>query len=147
MQIRRLNAGDQALARELFVTMAGVFGEDSDKLSDDYLARLLARDSFWAIAAIDGEQVVGGLTAHTLPMTATETAVVFLYDLAVRRGHQRRGVGRLLVQALREAAKAAGVSEVFVGADNADEQALGFYRAMGGEAALATFFSFPLHKA
>ncbi|HEX7689116.1 MAG TPA: GNAT family N-acetyltransferase [Burkholderiaceae bacterium] len=147
MQIRRLNAADQALARELFVTMAGVFGEDSDKLSDDYLARLLARDGFWAIAAIDGEQVVGGLTAHTLPMTATETSVVFLYDLAVRRGHQRRGVGRLLVQALREAAKAAGASEVFVGADNADEQALGFYRAMGGEAALATFFSFPLHKA
>jgi len=146
MQVRRLTPADTGLARELFVTIAGVFGEDSDKLGDDYLKRLLAREGFWAIAALDGERVVGGLTAHTLPMTATESSVVFLYDLAVRRSHQRRGIGRLLVQALRDAAKAAGALEVFVGADNGDEQALEFYRALGGEATRATFYSFPLTR-
>ena len=106
MRIRRLTPADLSLARDLFTTIAGVFGEDGDKLGDAYLDRLLGRETFWALAAFDGEQIVGGLTAHTLPLTATEASAVFLYDLAVRRSHQRRGIGRELVRHLRELAAA-----------------------------------------
>jgi len=56
--------------------------------------------------------------------------------------HQRRGVGRRLVETLCSAAAAAGVSVAFVPADVEDEHAVAFYRALGGEAAPVTIFTF-----
>src|SRR4051812_29002630 len=124
MQTRRLKAGERDVARQLFTLMADVFGEGSGDLSDGYLDGLLQRESFWAIAAYAGEELVGGITAHTLPMTRTESLELFIYDLAVREDFQRRGVGRALVTGLREAAAAAGIHDVFVPADNEDTHAL-----------------------
>jgi aminoglycoside 3-N-acetyltransferase I len=43
---------------------------------------------------------------------------------------------------LRDAASAAGVSVVFVAADNEDEHALDFYRALGGVDSPVTVFTF-----
>jgi aminoglycoside 3-N-acetyltransferase I len=141
--LRRLGAGDRELARELFRTMADVFEDGAKPLTDGYLDRLLAREEFWALAALVDNEVVGGLTAHVLPMTRSETLEVFLYDLAVKPEYQRRGIGRRLVQHLLDSAEQAGFETVFVPADNEDEGALEFYRAMGGEAAAVTIFTWP----
>jgi aminoglycoside 3-N-acetyltransferase I len=144
--IERLGAADAARARNLFLLMARVFAEDegptAEPVSEAYAAGLLARPDFWVLAAsIEGE-LVGGLTAHTLPMTRAEVSEVFIYDLAVVPEQQRRGVGRRLVDALRERAAAAGITVVFVPADDEDSHALDFYRAIGGEAAPVTIFTF-----
>ncbi len=138
----RLTTGDRELARRLFATMAQVFEEQCERLSDSYLDRLLEREDFWAVAALAGEEVVGGVTAHTLPMTRTESSELFIYDIAVRPDWQRKGVGRLLMTALRDAAAAAGIRDVFVPADNDDTHALDFYRALGGASSQVTFFTF-----
>ena len=142
IQIRRVAAGDRDLARDLFAMMAAVFAEDSGALSDRYLDRLLGSEDFWALAAVAGDEVVGGLTAHTLPMTRSESSEVFIYDIAVRQDHQRQGVGRQLIAALRESISAAGIQVIFVPADNDDAHALEFYRALGGQASPVTFFTF-----
>jgi aminoglycoside 3-N-acetyltransferase I len=142
MRSRRLHTGDRDLARALFSLMADVFDEACEALSDDYIDGLLAREGLWAIAAFDGDQVIGGVTAHTLPMTRAETSELFIYDIAVRRDHQRRGVGRHLVGELRAAAAASGIRDLFVPADNDDLHALDFYRALGGTASPVTFFTF-----
>ena len=139
---QRLTRGDEALARQLFVLMAEVFDETAQPLGDAYLASLLARSGFWAFAAIADNELIGGLTAHTLPMTRAECNEVFIYDIAVREDYQRRGVGRQLVEVLRESAREQDIMDVFVAADNEDTHALDFYRAMGGTAAPVTFFSF-----
>ena len=89
--------------------------------------------SFWAIAAFAGDELVGGVTAHTLPLTRSASAELFIYDIAVRADHQRQGIGRRLIAALRAAALAAGIAVVFVPAANEDEHACDFYRALGGE--------------
>jgi aminoglycoside 3-N-acetyltransferase I len=145
-QIRRLRRGDRDLARRLFAAMAEVFDEVCENLGDTYLDDLLGRDTFWAIAALSGNEVVGGLTAHTLPMTRTESAEVFIYDVAVRGDHQRLGIGRQLVTALRAAASEAGLGDVFVPVDSADEHALDFYRALGGVPAPVTMFTFSARR-
>ena len=103
---------------------------------------LLARPQFWAFAAICDERVVGGLTAHTLMMTAFEGAEVFLYDIAIDPAYQRRGFGQRLVQTLRREAHSLGISTVFVPAADEDTRALDFYRALGGTATKVTFFEF-----
>lgn len=142
MRTKRLTSDDLVLARRLFTLMAEVFDEESEPLDDAYLERLLRREDFWAIAAFAGEDVVGGITAHALPMTRTASTELFIYDIAVRADHQRKGVGRLLMTALREEAASLGIRDVFVAADNEDAHALDFYRALGGVPAPVTFFSF-----
>jgi aminoglycoside 3-N-acetyltransferase I len=86
--------------------------------------------------------VVGGLIAHTLAMTTSERAEVFLYDVAVDGDHQRLGIGRRLVDTLRREAAAAGIDVLFVPADNDDTHALDFYQAMGGTPSPVTIFEF-----
>lgn len=141
-RIRRLVVGDRDLARQLFAVMAEVFEESSEPLSDLYIDALLSRETFWAFAALSGKEVVGGLTAHMLPMTRSESAEVFIYDVAVRTDRQREGIGRHLVTALRSDATAAGYGDVFVPVDSADDHALDFYRALGGVPAPVTMFTF-----
>lgn len=140
--LRRLTTGDREVARALFALLASEFEEDGEPLGDPYLDRLLARPDFWAIAAFADGEVGGGLTAHTLPMTRAETAELFIYDIAVRADFRRTGVGRRLVAALRDAAAAQGIGDVFVPADDDDRHALDFYLAIGGVPAPVTIFTF-----
>lgn len=122
--------------------MARVFDEVAAPLGDAHLSRVLSRPDFWAFAAVDGDRVVGALTAHTLPMTRSESDEIFIYDLAVVPERQRQGIGRRLVEALRAGARAEGVTVTFVPADNDDTHALDFYRAIGGSPAPVTIFTF-----
>jgi aminoglycoside 3-N-acetyltransferase I len=148
IRVVRLCASDRKLAQQLFELMAEVFEEKRTPLSDAYLDRLLGRADFWAMAAFSrspdstSEELVGGLSAHALAMTHSESSELFLYDIAVRGGYQRRGVGRLLVTGLREQALAQGIDTMFVPADDEDLHALDFYRALGGAASPVTFFTF-----
>jgi aminoglycoside 3-N-acetyltransferase I len=142
MHVQRLTPGDRDRARTLFTLIANVFEVGSGELSDDYLDRLLGREDFWAIAAFRDGRIVGGLTAHSLPMTRTATSEIFIYDVAVHPEYQRNGVGRALIAELRAQAAQAGIGEVFVPADNEDVHALDFYRAVGGVESPVTFFTF-----
>ena len=143
MTIRRLAPGDEALAQRLFQLFADVFEEDYHALSLPYLSQLLIRADFWVLAAFLDDGIVGGITAHRLPMTRAEVSELFIYDLAVAVDHQRKGIGRALVAQLRDAAAAEGIDTAFVPADNEDTYALDFYRAIGGTESPVTFFVFP----
>ena len=146
IRAKRLTSSDREEAQRLFTLMAEVFSDDCHPLSGDYLDQLLSREAFWAIAAFAGDDLIGGVTAHTLPMTKTEAAELLIYDIAVRRDHQRKGVGRHLVAALCEQASRFGIQDVFVPADNDDVHALDFYRALGGEPSPVTLFTFSRRK-
>jgi aminoglycoside 3-N-acetyltransferase I len=165
LKIFRLGPGDEALAREMFTTLTDVFGEDDgaddergEPLRDADIAALMRRRDFWALVAIEatgaagagegvgghgtGGTVVGGLTAHALPMTRDRSTELFIYDLAVPTDRQRRGIGRALVATLLSLGREAGIGVAFVPADNEDTHALDFYRAVGGEESPVTFFTF-----
>lgn len=139
---RRLLPRDQELARQLFTLMAEVFDEERQLLSAGYIDQLLSQETFWTIAAFWDEEIVGGITAHTLPMTRSESAEIFVYDIAVRSDYQRRGVGRQLIKTLRREAAAISIQDVIIPADNEDQSALSFYDGIGGEASPVTFFIF-----
>jgi aminoglycoside 3-N-acetyltransferase I len=130
--VRRLSSVDVAVARQTFAVMVEAFQEEPSVLSDPYLERLLNRPNFWAFSASIGDKVIGGLTAHTLPMTRTESEEVFLYDIAVLQRFRRLGAGRMLIGSLRQGAADVGISVVFVPVDEVDEEASEFYRSLQG---------------
>lgn len=161
VHVRRLGAADRTLARRTFATIADVFGTaptGHPPPGDAYLDALLARPDFWAFAALapahaaaadddiaddlSAHAVVGGLTAHALPMTSAERSELFIFDLAVRPEWQRRGVGRALMAAARAGAAAAGLTVAFVPAEDEDAHALAFYAAVGGTPTATTIFTF-----
>jgi aminoglycoside 3-N-acetyltransferase I len=143
---KRLASEDMELAKKLFCMMAEVFCENYQQQSESYLDQLLKRKDFWAIAAFDGEDIIGGVTAHTLPMTKEESSEIFIYDVAVREDYQRKGIGKRLITFLLENAYSQGVKVAFVPADNDDDHALKFYKALGGISSPVTFFSFTNEK-
>lgn len=142
IEVKRLRAGDRDEARATFRVMQEAFEAEAGPLSDAHVDGLLGSGAFWALSArLDGE-IVGGLTAHTLPMTREEAREVFLYDISVAEPARRRGVGRRLVEELRRLAAEDGIDVMFVPADDEDTHALDFYRALGGVPAPVTIFTF-----
>jgi aminoglycoside 3-N-acetyltransferase I len=140
--VRRLVAGELDLARRTFAAMADGFEDAWAPLSDAYLGALLARPDLLILTALDGDRVVGGLTAFVLPMARAEVREVFIYDLAIAPADQRRGAGAALLAHLRSLARALGAANSFVPADVEDTHALRFYEAQGGVAADVTMFTF-----
>jgi aminoglycoside 3-N-acetyltransferase I len=119
--------------------MLALFGREFDEVhtfsdnppGDDYLRDLLARDGFIAIAAFDGDEVVGGLAAYVLPKYEQPRSEVYLYDLAVSGGHRRRGIATSLIEALKQVARDIGAWVVFVQADHGDDPAIALYTKLG----------------
>jgi aminoglycoside 3-N-acetyltransferase I len=134
MRIERLTSGNRQKARALFAMMSKVFGEEAQTLSDEYIDRLLCQPTFYAMAAFAEDNVIGGITAHAIPMTTSESSEMFIYDVAVHEDHQRRGVGRQLLLSLLEKAAADGIQHAFVPVDEEDREAALFYEALKGTA-------------
>jgi GNAT superfamily N-acetyltransferase len=83
------------------------------------------------LAARAEERVVGvAVLAYRLSVSAAGT-FASIEELYVRPGARRRGVGRALLEAVREQCAARGVS--YVEAQVEDEEAAAFYAALGYE--------------
>ena len=96
--------------------------------------KLLNNKHFIAIVTLAENEVVGGLTAYELPMYSSDRSEIFLYDLAVKPEYQRQGIGKGLIQSLKEYCAKHGIKEFFVMAHEEDEHAIEFYHATGGNA-------------
>ena len=125
----------------MFAVLASAFDEPAEVLRAEYVEELLADPSFWAVAALEEGRVVGGITAHTIPMTRSPSAELFVYDLAVHEDFRRRGVGARLVHTLRMLAADAGITVTFVPAESDDLDAIAFYRSLAGRESSASFFT------
>ena len=105
---RALNAADVVEFRSLLALFGSAFDDRKTYLSaqpdDDYLRRLLASDTFIAIATFDGETVVGGLAAYVLPKFEQARNEIYIYDLAVHEQHRRKGVATALITELKRLA-------------------------------------------
>ena len=77
-----------------------------------------------------------------MPSTYFEANEVYIYDLAVAKEYQRKGIGKKLLGELANICKQNGESEFFVQADIDDEHALEFYRSTGGVAEEVIHFSY-----
>lgn len=134
-EIRRLGRDDLALMNALLSMFGEAFGDTATygarQPRPDYLRSLLGSDSFVALAALDAEDVVGGLAAYVLTKFEQERREIYIYDLAVAASHRRRGIASALMHQLREIGRALGAYVIFVQADLGDAPAIALYTKLG----------------
>ncbi len=135
VSIRTLGPGDVTLMRSVL----SMFGEaflEVDTYSDAqpstaYLERLLGGDTFIALAAMEGDQVVGGIAAYVLPKFEQERSELYIYDLAVAETHRRRGIATAMIAELQRIGASRGAYLIFVQADYGDAPAIALYTKLG----------------
>jgi aminoglycoside 3-N-acetyltransferase I len=98
---------------------------------NEYLRLLLKRDTFIAIAALDGMDIVGGLAGYVLPKFEQARSEFYIYDLAVDQNHRRRGIATAMIEELKTAASKRGIYVIFVQADYGDDPAVALYTKLG----------------
>ncbi|MEO0619827.1 MAG: GNAT family N-acetyltransferase [Pseudomonadota bacterium] len=140
--IKTLEATDIELSQSVFAVMASVFEEPRQSTSRKYVADLLSRSDLFVVAALVDGKPIAGLTAFKLPLTRSETAEMFVYDVAVLPAYQQHGIGRRLMQEVRSLAAAQAIATTWVPAEDEDVHALDFYRAIGGKPSPVTIFTF-----
>jgi ribosomal protein S18 acetylase RimI-like enzyme len=123
VEIRVLRSGDDELVR----TASHLF--DGPALAGATRRFLAAPGHHLVLACEEGRAVgfVSGVEV-THPDKGTE---LFLYELAVDEPWRRRGIGRALVEALADIARAAGCYGMWVVTDRTNEAARATYQGTG----------------
>lgn len=137
LTLRPITPFDLPLMRGLLEMFGEAFGDRASYTgnppSDDYLKTLLASDSFFALAAVKDEAVVGGLAAYEFRKFEQERSEIYIYDLAVLEAHRREGIATALIDELRVIASGRGAYMIFVQADTGpeDDAAIALYTKLG----------------
>ena len=119
--------------------MLTMFGEAFDEVETfgasrpdaAYLEGLLGGDTFIALAAMKGAEVVGGLAAYELRKFERAGSEIYVYDLAVAAEHRRQGIATALMTELKGIAAERGAWVIFIQADYGDEPAIALYTKLG----------------
>jgi ribosomal protein S18 acetylase RimI-like enzyme len=121
--LRAFEPGDDAAARALWRESEGVGLGPGD--AEPELRAFLARNPGFSWVAVDGGELVGAV------LCGHDGRRGFIYHLAVRVSHRRRGLGRALVERCVAALSAAGIQrgQASVFADN--ELAKRFWASVG----------------
>ena len=133
--VLELGPDDVGTLRGMLAMFATAFDE-ADTYSghppgEEYLRELLAGDSFIALAALQGNEVVGGIAAYELKKFEQERSEIYLYDLAVAEAHRRQGIATALIRELQRVAAERRGHVVFVQADLGDDPAIALYTGLG----------------
>lgn len=134
LEYHKLTKSDIDILIGLIRLYEDVFEENYSMPSLDYLQNLLEKEHVIFYTARTGNEVVGGLTAYVLPSAYFSASEVYIYDLAVKKEQQRKGIGRQLIHELKMYCKQLGHREIFVQAHMEDRHAHAFYQATGAEA-------------
>ncbi|MFN4118205.1 AAC(3)-I family aminoglycoside N-acetyltransferase [Acidovorax sp.] len=137
--IVHLGPDHAALMAQVNSLFGEVFGDPDSYCArrprPEYLQRLLARDTFVALAALDpgSGQPVAALAAYELPKFEQERSEFYIYDLAVATTHRRQGLATALIERLQSIAAARGGYVIFVQADTGEEDAaaIALYTKLG----------------
>jgi ribosomal protein S18 acetylase RimI-like enzyme len=126
VRVRRLPPADA----RWFAEMAGPL---LDRPADLRALRryLLDARNIFVVAERQGRPI-GFLRGTALGQIDTQRPQMFLYEIAVRQGSRRLGIGTQLIRRLLQYCRARAFDEIFVLTDPANRAAVRLYRTTGG---------------
>jgi ribosomal protein S18 acetylase RimI-like enzyme len=142
LQLKRINEKDIELANELIDLFSREFKVELKAPSVEHVQNLLRRTEFICIVGIIEDTIIAGLTAHVIPSLYQPEPVIYIGDIAVRKKYRGKGLGKALMEKLKPFAKDLAIKEIFVNASGDDDNALKFYRKLGGQEYQLVQFSF-----
>lgn len=114
--------------------------------SDYYLRNLLVREDFHILVAMDGDKVIGGLTAYELPMYKEEVNEIFLYEIGVDEDYRMKNIATKLIEHLKQIALEKGIPEMYVGTELNNIPAQSLYKKTGGTFEQIAWYVYKLEK-
>ena len=128
-EIEILKSNDIDKRNELISVFANVFEmENFKRPSETHLEKVLSSDNFIAVIAKTKDKVIAGLTVYFLDQYYSDRPLAYLYDLAVLKAYQRKGIGKQLIEFTNKYCSQQGFEELFVQVDKVDNHAIDFYR-------------------
>jgi ribosomal protein S18 acetylase RimI-like enzyme len=125
-RIMKAGPGDAPLVRLLVEQFK------KSAVSEAYLSGILSNSDNLLFMALIDRNVVGFLWAHRLDRLPEERPHFFIYEIDVLQEHQRRGIGRKLIDAMLSVARQ-NDAETFVLTNRSNQGAVRLYGATGGE--------------
>ena len=145
VEYRKLAIGDESSFSKLVLLFNKEFeSPDLNYVNDKNIRSLIAKPDFICFFAFIGDEVVGGLTGYEFLMYDQKGSSMYLYDLAVDKNYQRRGIGSNLVGELKDYCRSKDIKDLFVQANVEDQHAIEFYNKIGGDDSETVQFSFHL---
>lgn len=142
--IQRLKKEDIALALALIEVWTVDDDQKEKRENKPLIENMLSDKNFHVLVAISGGNIIGGLTAYTLEMLYGQGNKLFLYEVEVEKTHRRKGVGSMLIKALKELGSALHIKSIFLCTDIDNTAAQKLYRKMGGDEKPQRMYSFKL---
>lgn len=129
LDVRMLGQGDESI---LWNVAPDVFDDPIDPRA---AAEFLADPRHLLAVALDGEVVVGFVSAVLYIHPDKPRPELWINEVGVAPAHQRRGLARRLLAAQFDAARRAGCTEAWVLTERSNYPAMQLYAAAGGEEA------------
>ncbi len=145
LDIRHLTPDDVPLMKAMLTVFGNAFNDadtyTANHPSEGYFRKLLADNSFIALAAMKSDVVVGGITAYELQKFEQECSEIYIYDLAVESDHRREGIATALIKKMKAIAARRGAYVLIIQADTnvEDEPAIALYTKLGKRAEVLHF--------
>lgn len=132
IEIKKLGVDDVVLFSQMVKLFEEVFEMKNFNLPPIlHLENTLQKENFMAFVALFEQEIVGGMTVYILDQYYSEKRLAYIFDLAVLPKHQRKGIGKQMINFLKRFCKERDFEEIFVQADAIDAYALRFYRSTG----------------
>ncbi|MCW3102978.1 MAG: GCN5-related N-acetyltransferase [Bacteroidetes bacterium] len=147
IKIEKLSTTDIEKFTELILLFEDVFEMKDFRIPPRaHLHQLLNKDDFFVFVAVLDEKVVGGLTSYIMQQYYSTAPLVYIFDLAVKREMQWKGIGKMLIAGNNEYCRSIGAEAVMVQADEADDYAIKFYRSTGATGEKVIHFDYLLNS-
>jgi ribosomal protein S18 acetylase RimI-like enzyme len=134
LRVREATAEDAETIQSLAGELAGAVGDSPPGL-ENVSARLaeLLEETRARVLVVEDEEgaVVGAVSLWLKPDLAHGDTVVEVAMLVVAEDHRRAGVGKLLMEEVRNVASDSGASQIELVATRANVTAREFYRSLG----------------